>query len=102
MKCLTLFVHKSVQSEVVDSLRSAPEVTGFTLIECEGHSTSTEADVFQAARDLVVGFVPRLRIDVILDDAAVEPVLERLRRSSAEANLAGAWLITEVASFGRL
>lgn len=102
MKCLTLYVHAAVQSDVVDCLRGAPEVTGFTLTECQGHSTSTGKDVFQAARDLVVGFVPRVRIEVVLEDGAVEPLLRRLRACSGKEGTAGAWLVTDVAGFGRL
>ena len=77
-------------------------LTGFTLTECQGHSTSTERDVFQAARDLVVGFVPRVRVDVVLEDDAVAGLLDRLRGSCGACETLGAWMVTDVLEFGRL
>ena len=102
MKCLTLFVHAALQSEVVDTLRELPEVTGFTLTECQGHSSSTGTEPFQATRDLVVGFVPRVRIDLVLEAGAVETVLGRLRASGRKEGALGAWSVSEVEDFGRL
>ncbi len=102
MKCLTLFVHAAVEDDVLNALRALPEVSGFTVSPCQGHSTSTELDPFLATRDRVAGFVPRVRIEVVLEDEVVEVVLERLRRSMPNLGSSGAWLVTNVEASGRL
>ena len=102
MKCLTLFLHAAVRNDVVDALRATDEVTGFTLVECQGHSTRSGEDPFLAARDRVEGFVPRLRIDLVLEDAAVQPVLERVRGQLEGSEAHGTWLVSDVEGFGRL
>ena len=103
MKCLTLFVHQAVRDAAVDALREDPDVPGFTLTEAQGHSSKTpEDDPFLATRDLVVGYVPRVRIDVVLPDEAVDVVLERVRGALGRGGTAGAWLVTDAEGFGRL
>jgi nitrogen regulatory protein PII len=102
MKCLTLFVHASLEHELVDRLRADERVTGFTLTPCQGHSTSTEDDPFLATRDRVIGHVPRLRIEIVLEDEIVTSVLEGLRECGPPGASLGAWHVTEVLDFGRL
>lgn len=102
MKCLTLYIHAAVESDVLNGLRSLPEVSGFTVSPCQGHSTSTELDPFLATRDRVAGFVPRVRIEVVLEDEVLPRVLERLRSSLPNRGAAGAWLVTNVEDSGRL
>lgn len=63
MKCLTLFVHAAVAEACIDALRADPDLPGFTLTRCEGHSQRTESEAFVGARDRVVGYVPRARIE---------------------------------------
>jgi len=79
MNCLTLFLHPSEEFGALDALRASPEVTGFTLTRCEGHGAGPKASLQQSAMDEVVGFVPRIRIEVILPSEAVDSVLERLK-----------------------
>ena len=102
MKCLTLFVHASLEHELVDRLRGDERVSGFTLTPCQGHSTSTEDDPFLATRDRVIGHVPRLRIEIVLEDEIVTSVLEGLRECGPPGASLGAWHVTDVLDFGRL
>lgn len=102
MKCLTLFVHDSSREDVLDCLRAAPEVSGFTLTECQGHSTETGEDPFQGARDRVVGFVPRVRIEIVLSEEAARGVLERVRGCLASGGRSlGVYTLTDLREFGR-
>lgn len=78
MKVLTIIVHTEVQQELTRLLRTMGEVSGFTFSHVEGHGIEAERDAFLAARDKVVGVVPRIRTDILLDDAHVDLVLQRL------------------------
>ncbi len=102
MKCLTLFIHAAVESEVVDCLRGNDDVSGFTLTRCQGHSRSTEQDPFLATRDRVVGFVPRVRIEIVLEDSDVEPTMSRLKSCLSSRGAVGLWIVTDVVDSGRL
>ncbi len=100
--CLALYLHSASAEDALDCLRSNEVVTGFTLIHCEGHSTEHHGQAAMEARDQVVGFVPRVRIEVILDGDAVEGVLQGLRTCLGSGKLQGIWTLTELRDSGRL
>lgn len=102
MKKLTLVVHASVQQDLADTLRSLPQVSGFTFIHVEGHSTHTPEDAFLSARDKVVGFVPRVRVDVLLADEDVARVLAAVRATRAGISEHGIYWVTAVEEGGQL
>lgn len=101
MKNLTLVVPASIKEPLADALREYPEVTGFVFTPVEGHGTHTSHDEQLSERDRVAGYVPRVRVDLVLDAVAAELLLERLQ---AHAGLAGrcVYWVTDVARFGRL
>ncbi|MEZ6014727.1 MAG: DUF3240 family protein [Planctomycetota bacterium] len=102
MKCLTLFVHAAVAEACIDALRADPDLPGFTLTRCEGHSQRTESEAFVGARDRVVGYVPRARIELVLaDQGEVERVLTRLRDVARAGQSWGTWMASDVNDFGR-
>jgi nitrogen regulatory protein P-II 1 len=102
MKILTLIVHTNVQQELADLLRTMDQVPGFTFSHVEGHGTEIENDAYLAARDDAVGYVPRIRTDILLDDSHVDIVLKRL--SDNENNIAGQGIywVTQVEKGGHL
>ncbi|MEZ5974881.1 MAG: DUF3240 family protein [Planctomycetota bacterium] len=102
MKCLTLYLHAAAAEDAMNCLRSRPEVSGFTVMRCEGHSTRSEANVELATRDRVVGFVPRVRIEVVLEAAAVTAVLANLEMCLQGAFSQGIWTLTPLDGFGRI
>mgnify|MGYP001827472050 CR=1 FL=1 len=102
MKILTLIVHTDVQQDLVNLLKNMDEVSGFTFIHVEGHGEETESDKFLSARDKVVGFAPRIRTELLLEDKDVDTVLATL--CDKEHNIAGQgifWL-TSVEKGGHL
>lgn len=102
MKKLTLIVHADVQQALADALRALPAVTGFTFTAVEGHGPQDERDAFLSARDRVVGYVPHVRVDLILEDAAVDKVLEALQKSPLGVAGRGVYWTTRVEKHGRL
>lgn len=79
MKILTLICHASTQQDLADRLRTLTEVSGFTFAHVEGHGTQSENTPFLSARDKVVGYIPRVRLDMLLEDDDVITVLDVLR-----------------------
>jgi len=101
MKNLTLVIHAGAQQALADSLRALEQVQGFTLTAVEGHSDHSEADTFLSARDRVVGYVPRVRLDVLLEDADVSAVLSSLLSQDGFRGQ-GVYWVSAVEQQGRL
>jgi len=102
MKQLTLIIHTDAQQDLTDQLRSLEQVSGFTFSRVEGHGLEMENDPFLSARDKVVGYTPRIRLDILLQDTDVDSVLEALRSSSSYVEGHGIYWVTPVERNGRL
>ena len=102
MKNLTLIVHSDIKQALADVLRGLKEVEGFTFTPVEGHGPQDERDAFLSARDRVVGYVPRVRVDILLEDAVVDNVLNALQQSQSGVAGRCVYWVTTVARQGRL
>lgn len=100
MKNLVLIVNKSVYQAIVDHLRSLG-VTGFTVSHVEGHGEHTAEDRFLSERDRVVGFVPRVRVDIVLPADRVTTVLDGLCVPGIGLTGHGIYWISPVERFGQ-
>lgn len=102
MKHLTLIVHTDVQQDLTDHLRSMKKVPGFTFSRVEGHGVHGEADPFLDARDEVVGHKPRVQVDILLEDADVDVILDELLRTTHGVKGEGIYWVSDVVRSGRL
>ena len=102
MKNLTLIVHSAMRQAASDLLRELA-VDNFTLIDAEGHGVNSQLDRELSNRDRVVGYVPRLRIDILLEDASLEKILEGFKNNIGGGSGAKQTIywITEVSQNGR-
>jgi len=101
MKKLSMVVHTSLQQELADLLRSL-QLDSFMFSHIEEHSSQLEHDAFLSARDKVVGYVPKVRVDVILEDDRARAVLDEIRNSKISFIGKGMYWITEVEESGEL
>lgn len=102
MKKLTLIVHADIKEALADALRAMPAVSGFSFTPVEGHGPREERDHGLSARDRVVGYVPHVRVDLVLDDADVDKVLEALQTSGCGVAGRGVYWIARLEREGRL
>lgn len=102
MKKLTLIVHADVEQALADVLRGMDEVTGFTFTRVEGHGAQDIEDPRLSARDLVVGYTPHVRVDIVLEDQDVDGVLAALERSHCGMTGRCLYWVTKVERHGRL
>lgn len=101
MKNLTLIVHADIKQVLADVLRGLKQVGGFTFTSVEGHGPQDESDPLLSAHDRVVGYTPHVRVDILLEDADVRGVLERLRAPGGLVGN-GAYWVTRLEDQGRL
>lgn len=102
MKNLAMITHANAQEDLADLLRSLEQVQGFTFSYVEGHGTQVEHDPLLSVRDKVVGYTPRVRVDILLEDADVELVLAALRMHGSGVSGQGIYWVTPVEQHGRL
>lgn len=102
MKLLTLVVHTNVQQDLTTVLRNLDPVSGFTFSHVEGHGIEVDKDPFLSARDNTVGFVPRIRADILLEDADVDAVLTVLGDKEHNITGQGVYWVTPVEKGGHL
>lgn len=102
MKMLTLIVYADVKQALADTLRGLSQVQGFTFTHAEGHGTQDDRDPTLSARDYVVGYVPHVRVDILLQDADVDDVLQSLRGASCGLAGRGSYQLTAVEKQGVL
>lgn len=103
MKNLTLIIHSSMRQAARDLLIDLA-VDNFTFIEVEGHGVNSQLDQELSSRDRVVGYVPRLRIDVLVEDSNLTKILESFKNSissNSAAKQTNFW-VTEVSQNGIL
>jgi len=102
MKILTLIVHTNVQQSLSELLHTLDQVSGFTFTHVEGHGADIEKDGFVAAHDKAVGFIPRIRTDLLLPDSEVDTVLEAIARAEVGIAGQGFYWVTPVEAGGHL
>lgn len=102
MKHLSIIIHTNTQQDLADQLRSMGQLSGFTFSHVEGHGVQAESDPFLSARDKVVGFVPRVRVDILLKDHDVDTVLDTLRGAIYGIEGQSIYWVTAVEQNGRL
>ena len=102
MKNLIMIIHANAQQDVADVLRGLKQIRGFTFSFVEGHGVQVEQDPFLSARDKVVGYTPRVRVDILLQDADVDTILEVLRTTRNGVEGHGVYWVTAVEQSGRL
>lgn len=102
MKILIMIVHANNQQGLSDLLRNLTQIQGFTFSHVEGHGVQETQDPFLSARDKVVGYVPRVRVDILLDDRHVDEVLASVRAMSNGGSELGVFWVNDVQDSGRL
>ena len=100
MKTLILIVNASVYQALTDHLRDL-DVAEFAVSHVEGHSAHVEADQNLSGIDRVVGFVPRVRVEVVLSAEQATSILEQLTTPGSILAGHGTFWISSVEGFGR-
>lgn len=96
-----MIVHTSLQQELADCLRSL-QLETFVFSHVEEHSAQLERDTFLSVRDKVVGYVPQVRVDVILEDDKARLILEDIRKLKCSFHGKGNYWISDVDEAGNL
>jgi len=58
------------------------QAPGFTFNHVEEHGVQVENSLFLSARGKAVGYTPRVKVDILLEDSDVGLVLDALRKET--------------------
>jgi nitrogen regulatory protein PII len=101
MKCLTVIIHEAAKQKLVDTLLETKEVEGFTVLTGEGHSPHAKRNPFETKRDLVTGFVPRIRVDILLSESSIERIVSTLAQCDSCVEGTGLYWVSDISATGR-
>ena len=101
MKKLSIVVHKSLQQELADCLRSL-KLKSFMFSHIEERSSQSNQDALLSARDKVVGYVPKVRVDILLKDERAKTLIDELRGSGVSFAGKGSYWVCDVEEVGQL
>ncbi len=101
MKKFSMIVHSSLQQTLADFLRNM-QLDSFMFSHIEEHSRQQEHDALLSARDKVVGYVPKVRVDVLLESDRIDTLLHELRNSNVSFNGKGAYWVIDIEQSGEL
>ena len=101
MKKFSMVVHSSQQQELADILRGL-HLDCFMFNHIEEHGAQNENDAALSARDKVVGYVPKVRLDVIVDDDRTEALIDEIRNSTFSCTGKNVYWIIDLEVSGRL
>jgi nitrogen regulatory protein P-II 1 len=96
-----MVVHSTLQQALADFLRSK-NLQSFIFTHVEEHSAQFEDDAYLSMRDKVVGYVPKVRLDVILADDEVKTLIAELRESGQSFKGRSLYWVTNVEASGEL
>ncbi|MFK5948140.1 MAG: DUF3240 family protein [Methylococcales bacterium] len=80
MKKLSIVAHTSLQEDLAYCLRSL-KLQSFMFSHIEEHSSQLKQDAFLYARDKVVGYEPKVRMDILLVEERAGTLIDELRGS---------------------
>jgi len=100
MIILTLLADVSIKQTLSDVLRNEPDVERFIFTHVEEHSHQLEQDSLLTEQDKVVGYIPRIRVDILLDESALDKVRKDL--CAPDSGLSGRcrYMVTPVIESG--
>ena len=79
MKILKLIVHRSCQQELSDKLKASGYADDFTFTHVEGHGSHNESDLALSTEELVVGYIPRISVEILFEEKNLQGLLDTVR-----------------------
>ena len=102
MKLITAIVKPHKLDDVKDALKSTG-VQGMTVSEVKGFGRQGGHSETYRGTEYSIDFIPKVRIEMVVDDAVVDTIIESIRSSATTGKIGdGKIWITEVARLVRI
>ncbi len=94
MKILKLIVHKSCQQELSDKLKTSGCADNFTFTHVEGHGIPEENNPTLSIEDLVVGYIPKISVDILVDESKLKNLLDTVQSIKGVKGQGVYWVVS--------
>ena len=102
MKLITAIVKPHKLDDVKDALKSAG-VQGMTVSEVKGFGRQGGHSETYRGSEYAIDFIPKVRIEIVVDDATVDSVVDTIRSSATTGKIGdGKVWITDVSRLIRI
>jgi nitrogen regulatory protein P-II 1 len=102
MKILTLYVHKATKQKILDKISRFEQIKGCYMTSIEGYFEGIGSNPFESKRDLVVGYTPRLKLDIMIETDNIDYLLKKILSCTSCAEGKGIWTIQDLDKWGKL
>lgn len=102
MKKIEAIIRSSKFEDIKDGLLEIG-VQFFTFLEVKGHGMEKEDELVYRGVPYDAGYIPRLKIEIVIDDEKVDAVVESIQSNGRSGKIGdGKIIITNVESFIRI
>lgn len=102
MKKIEAIIRSSKFEDIKEGLMEIG-IQFFTFFQVKGHGMEKEDEFVYRGVPYDAGYIPRLKIEIIIDDDKVDPVVETIQKNGRTGKIGdGKIIITNVESFIRI
>ena len=102
MKKIEAIIRFSKFEDVKEGLHEI-DINFFTYLEVKGHGLEKNAEITYRGVPYDSGYIPRLKLELIVEDSKVESVIEVIQENGRTGNIGdGKIIITNIESFVRI
>ena len=94
MKILKFIVHRNCQQELSDKLKASGYADNFTFSHVEGHGGHRESDLALSMENLVVGYVPKIYVEILVNENDLKNLLDTVRSIKGLKGQGEYWTVT--------
>ena len=96
MKLVLAYVNPYRVDDIIEAIR-ATEISGLTVVEAQGFGRQAGHQEVYRGAEYSIDFVPKVRIDVVIDDEQVEAVVDAITTSARSGQIGdGKIFVTDV------
>ncbi|MBU1238250.1 DUF3240 family protein [Myxococcota bacterium] len=102
MKIVTFLLHDAVKQMVLDKISELDGILGCFLYSVDAYFEGIGINPLETVNDLVAGFTPRVRIDILVEKDMVSDVMNHLLDCTSCAKGRGVWYVRDAQDWGVL
>jgi nitrogen regulatory protein PII len=100
MKIISIIVHEAAKQNILDSVAGINNVKGCYLYKVDGYFEGVGNNPFETQKDLVDGYTPRLRIDILVEKDVVSEVMDNIFECTSCVKGRGVWYTRDIEDWG--
>jgi nitrogen regulatory protein PII len=100
MKIISFVVHEAVEHRILNKISEIEEIKGCFSYKVHGYFEGVGSNPFETQQDLVDGFTPRVRVDILVSKEVVSQVMYSILDCITCAKGRGVWYMRDIEDWG--